>query len=176
MPSMNSLFRAKMPNVAHYYSCLENNDKLAYAFCDQVKYIIEKPKSSYTSYDETHDVYYACVKCKARLNKVENAYSCQSCKISYTKTNNILNFIPYNTIIKKEQERNMVDHSVKKDALFRRIRLIASSLLIRILRKIYIIIYLLAATICTIFTKKNKNQLSHVLHSDDPYLQYLKLI
>jgi hypothetical protein len=48
LPRFQYLFKGKkLTSLAHRLSALENNQKLAYLLCDQVKYIVQKPRNGH---------------------------------------------------------------------------------------------------------------------------------
>lgn len=72
--------------AAHYFSRLESNPHFARIFCDQVKYVLIKPKAIPDSPPQRTPVAYACPSCRTRLTTARHALICPSCREEYPDT------------------------------------------------------------------------------------------
>ena len=167
MKPLKKFIKFRISKWAQWFSCLENNRTLAYWFCDQVKYVLRKPKDNKSIVYYKYKDFYLCVKCHRSLRKVyDNNYECNNCGQKYLTTNRF-------PILMESGDGNQREHNVGTEKAKKR-NLIIFEVLDFFLSTIYKVFYVSIALICTLFSKKNDVQLSHLMAPDDQFQKYLK--
>ncbi len=176
LSGMGAIFKSKLPGITHYFSCLENNQKLAFAFCDQIKYVLKKRGNKTPAEISVNGICYVCPQCKSKLIESNKQYKCSQCNRLYPITDGIPDFIPYNN----ESEAGIWKHGKETVTLnptnlsfISKILNFTCSVVLPLSHKVYVVIYLSMAIMGSCFVKKNKRQLSHILSKDDHYQKYL---
>lgn len=166
--------RARMPWLAHFFSCLENNRTLASLFCDQVKYVLQKRVEG-PSLDPPPRVHYSCVFCQGQLAEKDGHYTCLECNHEYPMNNGVPDFIPdrmpgatEESLASRTNQRSEVGPPKIGHRLFPKVN--------RIIRASYCGTYLAMAFLATFFVRKNRHPLSGLLSRDDPYQKYLRVL
>jgi ubiquinone/menaquinone biosynthesis C-methylase UbiE len=173
LPEWSFLLKAKLPRIAHYFSCLENHRGLASLFCDQVKYVFIKKKTPSLTEPYHHGVFLVCLGCKKKLNLHQTYYECPFCKKRYPLVENIPNFIAEDNLERKDSLFSIKNEKEEKYSALRIRRAIfgIASLMGRIL---YNYFYMGLSLLGTLMVQKNNVQLSHLLSEGDAFLTYIK--
>lgn len=157
---VNKIVKPNVASIAHWVSCLENNRKIAFKFCDQAKYVIKKPNTC-----DVEKIDYKCIECGGVLKLLSrNKCICRNCNKKYNCDQTFPLFYTDDYFAK----------SSKNEHEKMRFRKILFKTMDSIFKIAYFGFYLSFAIICTLLVKKNKSRLSHVLHVNDKFNDYLK--
>lgn len=96
--------------LAHFLSSLENNSKLAYLFCDQVKYIVERPLEADV---ETNDVFVTIPGTDTPLIRASGRYESPDSGETFTDNRGIPDLVPKVTDSESENAQLNETSSVK---------------------------------------------------------------
>lgn len=145
----------RLAKLAHSVSGIENNARLAFMLCDQVKYIVQKPLTP----EATNNVTYSVPGTSNALIKVDGGYCSEDGTAMFSIKNGIPDFIPV-------AENSPVTESVKGPAskslpyykVFAWCKTKA--------RFLYRTLLLLVTFIGLLFTRSNKQQVSEFVNSE----------
>jgi ubiquinone/menaquinone biosynthesis C-methylase UbiE/uncharacterized protein YbaR (Trm112 family) len=172
---ISGIAQSRMARLAHRLSSLENNRRLAFLFCDQVKYVVRK-KACPSASDYSGQTGYACVECTATLQERDGILTCVGCQEKYPVRSGIAHLLPRTLpeCAEPQSSHGQQSATVRRDSPSRprvcRWMLQANARL----RKTYGWLYLTLAFLATCFVKQNNEQVSHVLDENDPYQRYLR--
>lgn len=162
------LLRSRMPDVAHYLSCLENGRKTAPVFCDQVKYVLVKPQGASLKIESPR---FACIRCRGPLSERNGSLNCDLCGQQFPVADGVPDFRGRSSQAADESPQAHTKERSMGKRLFHR----AVSLLSRILRRLYCIGYVGSALFACFFVPGNAARPSRHLPEGDPYERYLRL-
>lgn len=150
---------------AHWFSCLENNRLIASWFCDQAKYVVRKPETAVNGQSDRIDLCYSCVRCRSALCRIEpEQYVCQGCGQIYPIIDGIPNLIQYD-----DTQDEVREHKMPSGGRLCQISFRVSDYL---LRRAYLLVYLLCAWLCALLVKKNDKRYSHLIPADYVLLEH----
>ncbi|MCD6565400.1 MAG: methyltransferase domain-containing protein [Bacteroidales bacterium] len=170
LPAISSVTKTNLANVAHFFSSLENNSRIARIYCDQVKYVLRKnADAKYSYYDK---ISYVCPRCHSKLNEVEDSFVCSKCNNTYPIINGIPNFLIDDDIVEKDADIKDNNHVINNNFGWRHtvFMIIKYGFML-----FYSPVYLVSASLSIFFVPKNKKRLSNILLPNDPFQKYLKI-
>ncbi len=150
--------------MAHWLSRLENSRMLAPWFCDQVKYVVEKPAGVHGRHAKPD---FVCPKCRLALRQSNGLWSCSSCGGRFPEQNGIACFIGECLEGTTAGDQD-VDVAPNRD----------TKLLLRLmslLRDAYCRAYQLASLLAGLLCRSNDHRGSRLLDERDPYVRYLRI-
>lgn len=167
---MNTMLKNILVKVAHYFSCLENRSKIAFWFCDQVKYKFTKRDSFQDKI--FREVLYVCPSDYGELISVIEGYQCKVCGKTYKSTDNLINFTDSDIDTVVESKNKNIQESSKSKPFFEKFKRRALMVIDKLFRKFYTIVYILLALFFTIICRKNDD--TNSIHVNAIFEKYLK--
>lgn len=153
--------RLDADKLAHRFSALENNRTISAYFCDQAKYVIDKPQVE-TSTTSTPS--HVCPACNAELQPLDaRAFKCSSCSKEFPIQDGVPNFIVYEEAESASSPRDAKEGS---NLIFRALNFACGG--------VYLLIYFALASVLTLFIKSNKDQISQRIPKTHYLYQFLK--
>jgi len=166
LPRTGAVLGPRLPRVAHYFSCLENNRSVAFRFCDQAKYVLRKPAIPGAALSAR--VSYACPRCRERLEASGEHLKCTGCAIEYPTHDQIPHLIP----LEDDQPAGTADSArtprPQKSPL-------ALRLAKRLVRDTYATTYVIGALLCSLFVTKNRRVPSHLIPDGDRFQSFIRV-
>ncbi len=145
----------RLARLAHFVSGIENNARLAFMLCDQVKYIVKKPQSD----EVVNEVAYTMPGSSEAVVKVDDGYCSQDGATTFRVNNGIANFIP---VVDETETPQSTPTAAKQARPYYRLFAWCKTKA----RFIYRALLLVVAFFGLAFCRSNKKQVSKFVQSD----------
>jgi len=157
----------RIVKLAHHLSSLENNRLLAYQFCDQVKYVLERPSGNFAS----HEIFVSIPGSDIPLKRCSGAFENPESGELYEDNNGIPNLIPKSKITEQNSENiGEIDPTTNNSGFMMKF---GQKLAIRWIPIIYRCCLLILSCILAFFVPANRKKLSRII-GDTSLIQYLQ--
>lgn len=164
-PTLAGVYRERMVAVARRFSALENRPLLGRLFCDQVKYVLDRPADPSATRAEAPR--FVCPSCRGELAASPDAVTCTKCGTAYPQRRGIPDLILYSAgSSAKQADKSVVNETARQ----RFVRWNART------ERLYDRLYHSLANLAVRFAPANTDeQPSGRVPSTDPLNHYLKL-
>ncbi len=167
------IFKSQLPDIAHFFAWLEGAGAVDRFFCDQVKFVLHKPKAAQEVTPQKASASYSCPECRGELEINRTVVRCVSCgkKYNYLEAD-VIDFTSSEVRPKKTMTASA---GTENNKITDKCRSFFKKLLKFFLFFIYDITIVPLAILITLYRRAtNKPKLPEIIGLDDKLLKYIQ--